>query len=113
MNSNIQKTNARHEKYLNLDDLFKISKKILKNNGKIVLIHKSDRLSDIMIKMRNNNIEPKRIRFVYPKEDSKSNLVLIEGMKNASSGLIIEKPLIIHEKNGEYKKEILDMFKEV
>ena len=41
------------------------------------------------------------------------NLVLIEGMKNASSGLIIEKPLIIHEKNGEYKKEILDMFKEV
>lgn len=113
LNSNIQKTNARHEKYLNLDDLFKISKKILKNNGKIVLIHKSDRLSDIMIKMRNNNIEPKRIRFVYPKEDSKSNLVLIEGMKNASSGLIIEKPLIIHEKNGEYKKEILNMFKEV
>ena len=110
INPDIVKATARHELNLTLDDIFKIAKKLLKNNGKIVMVHRTDRLIDIITKMKANNIEPKRIRFVYPFEDSKSNMVLIEGSKNGKTGLEIEKNIIIHNSDGSYREEILRIF---
>ena len=110
INPDIVKATARHELNLTLDDIFKIAKKLLKNNGKIVMVHRTDRLIDIITNMKANNIEPKRIRFVYPFEDSKSNMVLIEGSKNGKTGLEIEKNIIIHNSDGSYKEEILRIF---
>ena len=110
INDNSIKSIARHELSLKMDDIFIIAKKILKNNGKIAIVQKTDRLIDIIMCMKNNNIEPKRIRFIYPFLDSKSNLCLIEGSKNGKPGIIVEKNLIVHEKNGNYTKEVLDIF---
>ena len=109
-NKNYTKAIARHELYLNLDDIFKCAKKILKNNGKIAMIHRTDRLIDIISKMKNNNIEPKRIRFVFPSNNKNSNLVLIEGSKNGNPGLTVEKDLIVHDENGNYTEEVLKIF---
>ena len=110
INQDIVKATARHELNLTLNNIFKIAKKLLKNNGKIVMVHRTDRLIDIITEMKNNNIEPKRIRFVYPFEDSKSNMVLIEGSKNGKTGLEIEKSIIVHNSDGSYRKEILRIF---
>jgi len=101
---------ARHEIYLNLDDVFKCAKKLLKNNGKIAMVHRTDRLIDIIFSMKNNNIEPKRLQFIYPFVNTKSNLVLIEGTKNGSAGLIVEKNIIVHEEDGNYTDEINNIF---
>jgi len=101
---------ARHELNLTLNNIFKCAKKLLKNNGKIVMVHRTDRLIDIILEMKNNNIEPKRIKFVYPFEDSKSNMVLIEGAKNGKTGLEIEKSIIVHNRDGSYRDEILNIF---
>ena len=60
--------------------------------------------------MRNFNIEPKRIQFIYPKKDSNSNLVLIEGRKNGKSGLKLLNPIIVHNNDGSYTDEVLKMF---
>ena len=60
--------------------------------------------------MRKNNIEPKRIRFIYSKKGKESNLVLIDGRKNGKPGLKILEPLIVHENNGNYCSEVLKMF---
>ena len=110
VNLNDIKAIARHEIHLNLDDIFKGAKKILKNNGKIAMVHRTDRLVDIIIKMKENNIEPKRLQFIYPFKDSKSNLVLIEGSKNGKTGLIIEKNIVVHNPNGSYTKEVMNIF---
>lgn len=110
MNENIIKASARHEINMRLEDLFKISKKLLKNNGKIYIIHRTERLSEIIKLMIENNIQPKKIRFIHPFIDKKSNLVLVEGSKNGKSGLKVEKPLVIYSKDGEYTKEINDIF---
>ena len=110
INDNIIKATARHEVTLSLDDIFKCAKKILKNSGKIVIVHRTDRLIDVISSMKKNNIEPKRIRFIYPFETSESNLVLIEGSKNGNPGLKVEKNLIIHNKNGDYTKEVKKIF---
>lgn len=109
-NDNYIKTLARHEVKFKLDDLFKISKKLLKNGGSVCLIHRTDRLIDIISSMKKNNIEPKRIRFIYPKVGVESNLVLIDGHKNGKSGLKILPPLYVHNDNDEYTEEILKMF---
>ena len=110
INLNGIKAIARHEIHLTLDDIFKGAKKILKNNGRIAMVHRTDRLIDIIIKMKKNNIEPKRLQFIYPFNDSKSNLVLIEGAKNGSSGLVLERNIIVHNEDGSYTKEVMDIF---
>ena len=104
------KTIARHEIKLNLAQIINISKKVLKNNGNIAMVHRPERLSDIITIMRKNNIEPKRIRFVYPKETKEANILLIEGVKNGRPGLKILPPLYSHCENGEYSKQIKKYF---
>ena len=76
------------------------------------MIHRTDRFIEIIEEFKKNNIEPKRIRFIYPKEGEESNMFLIEGRKNGKTGLKLLSPLIVHNKNGEYTDEIKKMFKE-
>lgn len=109
-NKNDIKTTARHETNIKLEDIFKISKKILKNNGKIALVHRTERFMDIVDEMRKNNIEPKRVRFVYPKTSKNSNLVLVEGSKNGKPGLKILPPLFVHDEDGNYLEKIKELF---
>lgn len=104
------KTIARHEIKLNLEQIINIAKKVLKNNGNIAMVYRPERLSDIITIMRKNNIEPKRIRFVYPKETKEANILLIEGVKNGRPGLKILSPLYSHCENGEYSKQIKKYF---
>lgn len=110
LNKNDYKTIARHEIKLNLDNLFNIAKKLLKNNGVIAIVHRPDRLIDIITSMKKNNIEPKKIRFVYPKMNSEANILLIEGSKNGKPGMKILPPLYTHLNNGEYTSEVLKYF---
>lgn len=106
VNLNDYKTLARHEIKLNIEQIMTISKYLLNNNGVIGIVHRPERLSDIVQAMRNNNIEPKRIQFVYPHENSEANIVLIEGRKNGRPGVKILPPLISHDPNGKYTDEI-------
>lgn len=110
INNNSIKALARHEISLSLDDIFCAAKKILKNNGKIALIHRTDRLIDIIVSMKKHNIEPKRISFIYPYNNSKSNMVLIEGSKNGKAGLTVEKETVVHNKDGSYTDVVNTMF---
>lgn len=105
-NKNIELSTARHEKTLDLETVMKISKKLLKNNGKLAIVNRPERLLDILMLMRNYNIEPKRIMFVYPYKDASANILLVEGAKNGKKGIKIESPLYVYE-NGNYTKEIL------
>lgn len=110
INENEIKSIARHEIHMELEDIFKIAKKLLKNNGSICIVHRTNRLMEIIEKMKQNNIEPKRIRFVYPKIGSESNLVLVDGRKNGKTGLKVLSPLYVHNEDGSYKEEILKIF---
>lgn len=110
INKNDYKTIARHEVKLNLENIFNIARKLLKNNGVIAMVHRPDRLIDIIIEMKKNNIEPKKIRFVYPKVGSEANILLIEGSKNGKSGLKVLSPLYTHLDNGEYTGDVLKYF---
>ena len=108
INDSIEKQIARHEIYINIDDVCSCASKILKDNGKLCIVHRTDRFTDVYDSMKKYRIEPKRIKYIYNNENSNSEMFLIEGQKNAGTGLIIDKPLIIRNLDGsftvEYKK---------
>ena len=110
INKNDYKTIARHEIKLNLSELFNIAKKLLKNNGVIAIVHRPERFVEVIEEMKKNNIEPKRVQFVYPKKNMEANIMLIEGTKNGNPGLKILPPLYSHEETGEYTKEVKKFF---
>ncbi len=109
-NKNYTKLIARHEIEANLEDFIHISYQILKDKGTLYMIHRPERLVDILILLRNYKIEPKEIRFVQPKAEKDPNLVLVKGIKNAKSFIKVQKPLIVYQNNGNYTEEILKIY---
>ena len=105
-----EKLISKHEIECNLEDVIKKSYKILKNKGEFYMVHRPERLADIIFIMRENKIEPKEVRFVYPKINEKPNLILIKGIKNAKEFLKVQKPLIIYNESGRYTNEILEIY---
>lgn len=110
LNKNDYKTIARHEVKLNIEQICKISKKLLKNKGYLGIINRPERLQEILETMKNNKIEPKKIQFIHPYKNKEANMVLIEGRKNTKPGLKILPPIITHKKNGNYTKQIEKYF---
>jgi len=91
------KTIARHEILITFDEIAKISSKLLKFGGKMYIVHRCDRLCDIICSMRNYGIEPKRLQMIHPSYDAAPNMFLIEGISGAAASLKIEKPLYLHK----------------
>lgn len=107
---NESKRIARSEETLNLDDLFSFAKKTLKQNGKLLIIHRPSRLGEIIKKAKDNLLEPKAMRFIYPKQNKEANLVLIEFAKLGREYLKVEEPLIIYEGDN-YTDEVNKIYK--
>lgn len=75
------------------------------------MVHRVDRLIDIIETMKKYSLEPKRLQFCYTKLEKEGKILLIEGVKNGNSGLRVLPPLIAHDEDGSYSKTILEMFK--
>lgn len=110
INNNEYKYISRHEVTADLADFIEVSRYLLKDKGTLYMVHRPERLVDIVELMRKNKIEPKKIRLVYSKVDKEPALVLIKGIKNARPFLKIDKPLVIYDTNGEYTDEIYDIY---
>ncbi len=99
-------TIARHEVALNLEDVMKAASLCLKDHGRFYMIHRPERLVDIMVLMRTYHIEPKVLRMVYPNAKKSPTMVLIEGRKGGNAFLKVMEPLMIYDLNGTYSDEI-------
>ena len=101
---------ARHELLTDLESVINIANKLLKENGRFFMIHRPSRLSEIFASMKQNRIEPKRIRFIHSYIDSKANLVLIEGLKGSGVWLDVEPPLAVYKEKNVYTAEVLKIY---
>ena len=101
---------SRHEVECTLEDIISKSYNVLKDKGEFYMVHRPERLVDILYLMRKLKIEPKELQFIYPKYKEKANLILIKGVKNANEFLKIKNPLIIYNENGVYTKELLKIY---
>ena len=110
VNENEKKVISRHEITANLEDFIKIAKDLLKDKGEIYMVHRPERLVDILELMRKYRIEPKLLKMVCPNKNKEPNLVLIKGVKNAKPFLKIEKNLYDYDTENKYTKEILEIY---
>lgn len=111
-NDNKIKSLARHERTLALEDVFVISRKLLRNNGRLAMVHRTERFVEIINTARKYNFELKRVRFIYPKKSKNSDLVLLEFVLNGKAGLKMLPPLFVYDDNGKYTLEVSKMFGE-
>ena len=101
---------ARHEILCTFADITAAAKKLLKNKGKLFLVHRTFRLSEILCQLSKDGLEPKRIRFVHPYIDKEPNIFLLEAVKGGKSRMTVEPPLIVYEKEGKYTEEIYKIY---
>ena len=101
---------ARHEVLCSLDDILRESARLLKPKGRFYMVHRPFRLAEIMSKMVEYKIEPKRMRLVHPYIDKEPNMVLIEGLRGGKSRMTVESPLIVYKEPGVYMDEIYELY---
>src|SRR5699024_3797302 len=101
-NHNEHLTIARHEVTCTLEDCIKACKLYVRPGGKVSLVHRPERLLDILTLCRTYRLEPKRMQFVYPKANKEANTVLIEAVRDGKAGLKMEPPLYIYQSDGTY-----------
>ncbi len=104
------KTISRHEVLCDIEDILIFSKRMMKDHGRLFLVHRPERLGDIMALMRRYKIEVKQLQFVYPSIKKEANIVLIEGRKSGKPGLKTAAPLIVYDEEGRYTPEIYDIY---
>ncbi len=111
INKNEEKTIARHEVLVNLDQIVLEASMLLDNGGYFAMVHRPDRLLDIFEAFKKYRIEPKRLQFIYPKKDKECNHILIEGIKGGQSGgLRVLKPLIVYGDDNKWTPDILKVY---
>jgi len=101
---------SRHEVMCNIEDIAKVASKMLNSNCSIYMVHRPDRLIDIIEIFRKYELEPKILRFVYPKVNKEPNLILIKATKGGKQFLKLEKPLIVYNDDGTYTDEIFEIY---
>lgn len=106
-NASDTKAIARHEVLCTLDDILRESARILRPGGRFYMVHRPFRLAEILSKMVQVKIEPKRMRMVHPFVDKEPNMVLIEGIRGGNSRMTVERPLIVYRETGVYSEELL------
>ena len=101
---------ATHEIKTTLEKIILSASKLLKYGGKFLMVHRADRLVDILSTCRNYKLEPKVLRMVYPTAKKEPNLVLLEAKKGAKSGLKFLPPLVLNEEDGSETAELKTIY---
>ena len=101
---------ARRELKTNLAEVLAVCSQLLKVGGRLVMVHRASRLADILVELRAERLEPKRIRFVQPNAKKKATMVLVEAIKNGGKELHVLPPLIVYESPGIYSEEIMQIY---
>lgn len=97
---------ARHEIMCNLEDVIYAARILLKDNGRMFIVHRPERLADIFTLMRKYKIEPKRVKMIHPKANKAPNIVLVEGQRDGGAYLKWDEPLYVYDNDGRYTEEI-------
>ncbi len=102
---------ARHEVYINLEEIIASASRLLKDKGRLVIINSVERMNETLLLLKKYQITPKRLQIVYPKINQAANVFLIEAGFLAKKGMIVLPPLICHNKDNTYVNEIAKWYK--
>jgi len=101
---------SRSESSADLSDIIAVSRRLLTTGGKLIMVHRPDRTAEIFSLLRDGGFEPKAVRFVHSRADSKASMVLISASKGGGVWCDVEAPVIIYDENGGYTDRLLRIY---
>jgi len=105
INPNDQMAIARHELMMTAQTLAESANRLLTQKGRLFAIYPANRMMDVLLKIREANIEPKQIRTIHFKPNTAASRILIQATKNGQPGIEIAPPLVMHKPDGSYTPE--------
>lgn len=113
LNPDKRKAIARHELKINLEQIIIVASEMLKMKGKMFMVHRPERLGEIMHYCIEHNLSVKNIQPFISKRGEKTNLIVIEAIRNsASDGVELEDPILVHDTTGEFTEPIKEIIRE-
>lgn len=111
VNQNEMFTIARHEKLCTLDDICKNVSKVLRFGGYFSMVHRPERLIEMIETLKKYGLMVKRVQFVYANRQSEANHVLIEARKTTQvMGLKVLPPIFVYDENGKWTEKITQIY---
>lgn len=101
---------SKHEVCLNLSELVSCASKLLRFGGKFYVVYDAKRSAELIFKLKQNNLEPKKMFFTSPSEKSNPVLILVEAVKGGKEGICVLPTLITNDKNGDYLFSIQKLY---
>ena len=101
---------ASYEVNATLEEVFKTAQYLLKYGGRLAMVHRADRVADLIAVGRKYRMEPKRMRFIYARKGHNAVRVLIEWKYGGHAELIVEPPLLLHNNDGSYTDEVMEIY---
>ena len=113
-NASPEMNTARREENGTIFDFASAARRLLRHGGYFTVVYRPDRLAELLHAMRENRLEPKRLVMVYPSVTDKPCLVLAEGKKGASAGMVVSRPLVIYKDkaSGQYTDDMNRVYDE-
>ena len=113
INPDEKKALARHELAINLEQIIKVSSDMLKMKGKMFMVHRPERLGEIMHYCLENHLSVKWVQPFVSKRNADANLVVVEAIRNtASDGLTLRDAIVVHNPDGSFTPEIEQIISE-
>lgn len=109
-NPDLPKAIARHEVLCKLEDVAREAAGLLKPGGHLFMVHRPQRLIEIITTLKQFNLEPKRMKMVHPFLNRDANMVLIEAVRGGKSMMKVEAPIIVYKAPGVYSEEIYEIY---
>ncbi|HWI64316.1 MAG TPA: tRNA1(Val) (adenine(37)-N6)-methyltransferase [Symbiobacteriaceae bacterium] len=97
---------ARHELAGDLGAALHAAATAVKYGGRVGVVFLAERLADLLVNLRAEKLEPKRLRLVHPREGRPANLLLLEAVKGGGPGLKVEPPLTVYAEGQTYTAEV-------
>ena len=97
---------ARTEESCTLEEVCRAAARLLRWGGSLCLVHKPERLTDLVCALRENGLEPKRLRLVCARPEKAPSLLLLEARRGGRPGLQAEPPLILENPDGSPTAEL-------
>ena len=110
-NPNPQIALARHELACTLEQLLQSGARALKSRGHLAIIHRAERLPEILCECRRFHLAPYRLRMIHPTMEQDANLVLLDAVRDGRNSLMVLPPLAIYRADHSYTDEVLAYYR--
>ena len=101
---------AKHELTCTLRDVVEAATRWIKRRGRFVLVHRPERLPEILAELTRVQLKPKKLALVHPNPMSPAAHLLVEAWSGARSGLVVDPPLCVRDSQGGFTREMEEVF---